>query len=179
MKTILFVPLRDYFQSRKQIAIRFLVPLGVGIIALIGAFILNIGTAETIKATFADFIAVQINIVAILVSFSVAIISILVTADSKNIKKLRETPSDANNYKPINQQQPSLFQVLLSNIAYNVVVEILYLMLLIGISLLSVIIPVILLKYITAICIAVIVHILSVLLESVAQMYLTFWSPQE
>lgn len=178
MKTILFVPLRDYFQSRKQIAIRFLVPLGVGIIALIGAFILNIGTAETIKATFADFIAVQINIVAILVSFSVAIISILVTADSKNIKKLRETPSDANNYKPINQQ-PSLFQVLLSNIAYNVVVEILYLMLLIGISLLSVIIPVILLKYITAICIAVIVHILSVLLESVAQMYLTFWSPQE
>ncbi len=78
--------------------------------------------------------------------------------------------------KPVNGQQLSLFQILLSNIAYNVIIEIVYLVTLITISLVQNIFSVALLKYITAICIFMILHILLVLLESVAQMYLTFWA---
>lgn len=175
MKTISFLPLRDYFQSRKRIVLKFLVPFGVAIIALAGAFLFNFGDASIISSTFSDFISVQINIVAILISFSVAIISILVTADSINIQDLKKVPSDTEHYKPIHQHQLTLFQVLLSNIAYNVIVEVIYLILLIGISLLKAVIPLTFLKYTVSFCIFVIVHILSVLLESVAQMYLTFW----
>lgn len=69
----------------------------------------------------------------------------------------------------------SLFQILLSNIAYNVIVEIIYLVILIGIALIRPIIPLQALKYVAAVCIFAIMHILGVLLESVAQMYLTFW----
>lgn len=72
--------------------------------------------------------------------------------------------------------QLSLFQILLSNIAYNVVTEIIYLVGLIAISLIQTIFPIYLFKYITSICIFIILHILFVLLESVSQMYLTFWA---
>lgn len=177
MKTILLVPLRDYYQSRKRIWVKYLIPVVLGLLALAGALIFNIGNEETIRSTFSEFVNVQINVVAILVSFSVAIISILVTADNANIKSLKEEMADSTQYKPVGGKHLSLFQILLSNIAYNVIVEIIYLVLviLIGIALIRPIIPLQALKYVAAVCIFAIMHILGVLLESVAQMYLTFW----
>ena len=124
MKTILLVPLRDYYQSRKRIWVKYLIPVVLGLLALAGALIFNIGNEETIRSTFSEFVNVQINVVAILVSFSV---------------------------------------------------EIIYLVILIGIALIRPIIPLQALKYVAAVCIFAIMHILGVLLESVAQMYLTFW----
>lgn len=175
MKTILLVPLRDYYQSRKRIWVKYLIPVVLGLLALAGALIFNIGNEETIRSTFSEFVNVQINVVAILVSFSVAIISILVTADNANIKSLKEEMADSTQYKPVGGKHLSLFQILLSNIAYNVIVEIIYLVILIGIALIQPIIPLQALKYVAAVCIFAIMHILGVLLESVAQMYLTFW----
>lgn len=172
MKTILFLPVRDYFKSRKRLLLKFLIPLIVGVAVFFGAVLFNNNNALN---SFSEFIGIQINIVAILLSFSVAIITILVSADNSNIIKLKETPSSTENYKPINRKQLSLFQVMLSSIAYNAVVEITYLVLLIGVSLIKEIIPVGAIKYLTAFCVFVIVHVLYVLLESVAQMYLTFW----
>lgn len=175
MKTILLVPLRDYYQSRKRIWVKYLIPVVLGLLALAGALIFNIGNEETIRSTFSEFVNVQINVVAILVSFSVAIISILVTADNANTKSLKEEMADSTQYKPVGGKQLSLFQILLSNIAYNVIVEIIYLVILIEIALIRPIIPLQALKYVAAVCIFAIMHILGVLLESVAQMYLTFW----
>lgn len=175
MKTILLVPLRDYYQSRKRIWVKYLIPVVLGLLALAGALIFNIGNEETIRSTFSEFVNVQINVVAILVSFSVAIISILVTADNANTKSLKEEMADSTQYKPVGGKQLSLFQILLSNIAYNVIVEIIYLVILIVIALIRPIIPLQALKYVAAVCIFAIMHILGVLLESVAQMYLTFW----
>ena len=172
---ILLVPLRDYYQSRKRIWVKYLIPVVLGLLALAGALIFNIGNEETIRSTFSEFVNVQINVVAILVSFSVAIISILVTADNANTKSLKEEMADSTQYKPVGGKQLSLFQILLSNIAYNVIVEIIYLVILIGIALIRPIIPLQALKYVAAVCIFAIMHILGVLLESVAQMYLTFW----
>jgi len=148
----------------------------IALAALLLVVFFNIGDSEKVLSIFAGFIDTQINIVAILISFSVAIITILVSADNKNIQYLKETESNKKQYKPVNGKQLSLFQILLSNIAYNVIVEIVYLAGLIAISLMQNLLPVLSLKYITAICIFIILHILLVLLESVAQMYLTFWS---
>lgn len=118
----------------------------------------------------------QINIVAILISFSVAIITIIVSADNENTKRLKNTDASELIYKTINGRTLSLFQILLSNIAYNIIIEIIYLIGLIAISLMQTMFTVGCLKYITTLCIFSIVHILFVLLESVAQMYLTFWN---
>lgn len=176
MKNIIFVPMKDYFTSRKRILIKFLIPIIVALTALLFAIFFNIGNAEKVISTFSGFIDTQINIVAILISFSVAIITILVSADNKNIQCLKETESNNKQYKPINGKQLSLFQILLSNIAYNVIIEIIYMIILIAISLIRFIFPIASLKYVTAICLFIILHILLVLLESVAQMYLTFWA---
>ena len=70
---------------------------------------------------------------------------------------------------------PVTFSPSAMNFAYNVIVEIIYLVILIGIALIRPIIPLQALKYVAAVCIFAIMHILGVLLESVAQMYLTFW----
>lgn len=176
MKNIIFVPIRDYFISRKKVFIKFFIPTMIALVALLLAIFFNIGDSEKVLSTFSGFIDMQINIVAILISFSVAIITILVSADNKNIQCLKETESNKMQYKPVNGKQLSLFQILLSNIAYNVIVEIIYLVGLIAISLMQNLLPIVILKYITAICIFIILHILFVLLESVAQMYLTFWA---
>ena len=176
MKNIIFVPIKDYFISRKKVFIKFLVPMLIALTALLLAMFFNIGNSEKILLTFSEFINTQINIVAILISFSVAIITILVSADNKNLQCLKETESNKKQYKPVNGKQLSLFQILLSNIAYNVIVEIIYLVGLIAISLMQNLLPIVSLKFITAICIFIILHVLFVLLESVAQMYLTFWA---
>ena len=177
MNKIIFVPVRDYFQSRKRILLKLLVPFSVGLISLVVAILFDFGNTDDIKSVFSEFINVQINIVAILISFSVAIITILVSADNKNIEQLKNTQS--TTCKAINGKKLSLFQVLLSNIAYNAIVEIVYLIMLIAVFLVKNVISICIFKYITAICIFVILHILFVLLESVAQMYLTFWDNKE
>lgn len=179
MKSIIFVPIKDYFMSRKRVFIKFLIPMLIAVTAVLLAIFFNIGNSEKVVLTFSGFIATQINIVAILISFSVAIITILVSADNKNIQCLKETESNKNQYKPVNGKQLSLFQILLSNIAYNVIIEIIYLVGLITISLIENLLPIVSLKYLTAICIFIILHILLVLLESVAQMYLTFWADKK
>ena len=176
MKSIIFVPIKDYFVSRKKLFIKFFIPMLIALAALSFALSFNIGSSEKVISIFTGFIDMQINIVAILISFSVAIITILVSADNKNIQCLKETESNKIQYKPINREQLSLFQILLSNIAYNVIVEIVYLVVLIAISLVQNLFPIASLKYITATCLFIILHILFVLLESVAQMYLTFWA---
>lgn len=176
MKTIIFVPIKDYFGSRRKLYRKFLFPLITAFSALIITLIFNIGDASQVLQTFNGFVDTQISIVAILISFSVAIITILVSADNKNIDSLKSTLSNEKDYKAVNNKQLTLFQVLLSNIAYNTIVEVVYLILLIGVGLLYTILPIQILKYILAICVFFIVHIFLVLLESVAQMYLTFWS---
>lgn len=176
MNSIIFVPLKDYFGSRKKLLSKFLLPFSVACISMLLSLCFNIGNEKKISSLFNDFVNTQINIVAILISFSVAIITILVSADNKNIQELKNTESKKELYKPINHKQLTLFQVLLSNIAYNIIIEIFYLICLIAISLMQAVIPISTLKYITAICIFIILHILVVLLESVSQMYLTFWN---
>ena len=126
MKNIIFVPIKDYFISRKKVFIKFLIPILIALIALLLSMFFNIGNSEKVISTFSGFIDTQINIVAILISFSVAIITILVSADNKNIQCLKETESNKKQYKPVNGRQLSLFQILLSNIAYNAIIEIIF-----------------------------------------------------
>ena len=176
MKSIIFIPLKDYFLSRKNILIKILIPILIALAALLLSIFFDIGNKEKVISTFLGFIDTQINIVAILISFSIAIITILVSADNTNIQCLKETKSNKTQYKPVNGKQLSLFQILLSNITYNVILEIIYLVGLIAISLIKNILPIVSLQFIVSICLFIILHILFVLLDSVSQMYLTFWS---
>ena len=71
------------------------------------------------------------------------------------------------------------FQVLLSNITYNVLIEVVYLGFLILCIFLQLYVSDGVFTWLMAACVFFIVHILHILLESVGQMYMTFWKYEE
>jgi hypothetical protein len=173
----------DYYKTRKKLWLKFLIasiPASIVGIALIyidfiqridaGGNIITVNVGELFKG----FVNVQISAVAILISFSIAIITILVSADNPNVKKLKDTDSTGCK-KLSNGETLNLFQVLLSNITYNVLVAVIYLGFLIACVFLQLFVGDVTAKWLMAICVFFIVHVLHILLESVGQMYLTFW----
>lgn len=167
----------DYLKTRKNIWLKILVAFVPAVVVGLSLFYIDFNEGVEITDIFKDYINVQISAIAILISFSIAIITILVSADNPNIKRLKEMHS--TDCKPLNGKPLSLFQVLLSNITYNVLIEVTYLILLIFCIFLQLFIADNWYKVLMAISVFFIIHILHILLESVGQMYLTFWKYEE
>ncbi len=171
----LFLPIVDYFRTRRKVVLKFIAPLVCAGIFIGVSFLIPTQENADIPQIFSDFINALISIVAIFISFSIAIISILVSADNPNIQRLRDTESKDGSMKKLNGKPLTLFQVLLSNIAYNVFVEVLFLVVLIVYLLIKAVISAVAIRYLVAFGIFGIIHILLILLETVVQMYHTFW----
>ena len=175
---IVIQPLIDYWRTRRNVISILAFPLLLAELALWYALLFDTKTSTDLLEEFKSFINIQINVVAILISFSVAIIAILISSDSECIRKLRELKTiDTKRYRCIdNNEKLSLFQIILSNIAYNIIIEVFYLVILIVQVFLKLIIGIYWVKYLVALDIFFIIHILIILLISVSQMYLTFWT---
>ncbi len=175
---IVILPLIDYWRTRRNVIAILAFPLLLAELALWYALLFDTRTSTDLLEEFESFINIQINVVAILISFSVAIIAILISSDSECIRKLRELKTiDTERYRCIDDNEKlSLFQIILSNIAYNIIIEVFYLVILIIQVFLKLIIGIYWLKYLVALDIFFIIHILIILLISVSQMYLTFWT---
>lgn len=167
----------DYLKTRKRLwfkcIVAFIPALAVGLV--LRHVIPN--ATPIIADVFSDFVNIQISAIAILISFSIAIITIIVSADNANINRLKEKHS--KDCKPLNGNPLSLFQVLLSNISYNVLIEVFYLGFLIVLVFARLYVTDDVCITLMAICVFFVVHILHVLLESVGQMYLTFWKHED
>lgn len=99
----------------------------------------------------------------------------MVSSDNENIRKLKSEKSNEIHYKTLGDEQLSLFQVLLSNISYYVMVEIIYMIILIAYVSLALIVPASAIKWLISISVFFLMHILLSMMECVTQMYLTFW----
>lgn len=177
MKLVIFSAASDYFVTRplKNHIGKLLIAGIPGIVAWIVLRFVKLNCTVKINEVFSGFVNIQISAIAILISFSIAIITIMVSADNDNIKKIKTTASTECKKLKRTGDTMSLFQVLLSNITYNVFVEAIYLILLIFCIFLQMFIGESAIKTIMSICVFFIVHIFHVLLESVGQVYLTFW----
>jgi len=171
----LFLPIVDYFRTRRKVILKFIVPILCTGIFIGLSFLIPLQEDVDTYQIFSDFINALISIVAIFISFSIAIISILVSADNPNIQRLRETQSKDGSIKNLNGKPLTLFQVLLSNLTYNVFIEVVFLVVLIVYLLIKAVIPQVAIRYLIAFGVLCIVHILQILLETVVQMYHTFW----
>lgn len=169
----------DYFRTRKRLWTKFVVPAISCVIVLFALFklmpasILGTPSRVDIADVFKDFVNVQIGAIAILISFSIAIMTILVTAENENIKALKA--KDSTECKKLNGHPLNLFQVLLSNITYIIFIEVIYLVLLLAFVFVRLFVGEAVIKILIGISIFFVIHILLTLLESVGQMYLTFW----
>lgn len=173
----------DYFQTRKKVWVKLfiaVIPCGIVLLTL---FVLipqlsnNFPNTLNISEIFRDFVDVQIGAIATLISFSIAIMTILVTADNENIRALKR--SESNECKKLNKKSLNLFQVLLSNITYNILVEIIYLAILIIFVFMQIFVSINFIKIMFGVCAFFLTHILLTLIECVGQMYLTFWKHHE
>ena len=163
----------DYFKTRKNLWVKFIVPFIASAIYAIVILVCEVKQGVVIADFFSAFVNVQIGAIAILISFSIAIMTILVTADNKNIDRIKERLS--SECKPLNGSPMSLFQVLLSNITYTVLIEVAYLVILVSLIFVQLFVSDCILKILMGWSIFFIIHILHILLESVGKMYLTFW----
>jgi hypothetical protein len=167
----------DYLKTRRRIWVKFLIALIPAIATGLALGLIDFRQDAIIADIFRDFVNVQISAIAILISFSIAIITILVSADNPNMKRLKI--SESTECKLLNGKKLSLFQVLLSNITYGVLVEVVYLVILIIFIFLQIFVCDDWYKVLMAISVFFLIHILHILLESVGQMYLTFWKHEE
>lgn len=167
----------DYLKTRKRIWLKIIIALVPAIATGLALGLIDFRVDVIIADVFRGFVNVQISAIAILISFSIAIITILVSADNPNIKRLKE--QESTDCKPLDGKKLNLFQVLLSNITYGVLVEVSYLVILIFFIFLQLFVCDEWYKILMAISVFFLIHILHILLESVGQMYLTFWKREE
>ncbi|EQB91295.1 hypothetical protein [Elizabethkingia anophelis] len=106
----------DYFKtlSRRTIIYEWLVPL---IIAFACSFL---GCIDDFKI-FSTFKDSSINVLGVLLGFSIAVITIITTGGSKNIEEIKKSPTGIK----IGEKEIFLYDLVLINFTYSVVLEIL------------------------------------------------------
>ena len=109
--------LSDYYKTidKKIFIYEWLVPF------LLGCLIFYVFWIGGSKPSTLNFNNNLVRLLAVLVGFSITIITILTTGNSKNLREIKETITD----KKINGKQISLFHLLIVNFTYTAVVEIL------------------------------------------------------
>ncbi|MCP4054354.1 MAG: hypothetical protein GY739_15100 [Mesoflavibacter sp.] len=106
----------DYFRtvSRRVFIFEWLIPLFIGI----GVFLLLFfGTTTSATIVFKDN---AINLLGILVGFSITIITILTTGQGQNLDEIKNKKTKIK----INKEKITLFRLLLINFTYSVIVEV-------------------------------------------------------
>lgn len=176
MKDI-FTPISDYLYTRKRKYINFLLALLPAIILIALSLIFDVNAGVKAIDLYSKFVASQITTIAILLSFSMAYMTIIVTADNKNVDRLKCKKASERNYRKIKggETQPTLFQILLSGIAYVILCQVIYLFLLIVEGIAEGIVPDSVVKYIVAADVFIITYIFLVLMELVVNIYFVFW----
>lgn len=169
-----FDPLKDFYKMRgfKEIVQMFSGPIILGIVVLILEYFINVKQGVVLLDVFQDFTNQLITVTALFISFSMAYLSIILTSESENIKDLKK--ADSKKYK-INNKFCKLYQVLVVEITYTIVAEIIFLLSIVASKICA---YMVLDKYIIIMIILEIVffsHNLLMTLLIVKNMYFSFW----
>lgn len=135
-----------------------------------------------VATVFKEFIDLLVTGVSILLSFSIAVLTIFITSESKNVEilKNKKASSKYNSLKIKNKEDKklTLYQVILSGITFDVLIQIIFLVCLFIELFLRTIISVEYLKILTSFNVFVMLNIFLVLYETVLNLFYTFWKDQ-
>lgn len=163
----------DYFRtvSKRVFIFEWLLPLLVGV----GIFLLLFfGTTTSATIVFKDN---AINLLGILVGFSITIITILTTGQGQNLDEIKNKKTNIK----INKKNITLFRLLLINFTYSVIVEV-------GLIIVCLIYPLLIeninfnqnLKYIGfSILVFLILHIMLLTMRNLTDFYLILVKPSK
>lgn len=175
----IFDPIRDFYsiRNRTEKFILSLLPIIVGIVSYI--LTLNISLIKEVnRYSFVNDIVGQfITILTLFISFSMGYLTLVITSNSKNVEDMK-TSYSKTRFKDKKREEPySVYEMLISEITYTLLIEIALLFLcivekfLIGSWGSSV------WKIILCIDMACFVHVLIMLLVIVKNIYYSFWKP--
>lgn len=169
----LFIPIIDFYKiSKKNENFKnFILPMLIGIIYIIGAFYIKAIPNFNIRDFGNDFINTTITVITLLITFSMAYLTILVTGDNNNIKDLKSTVSE----RKIKNKQIVLYQVMLINISYTTIVEIIFLVVIFFQKFLLQVVTQNFIHIILMIDLIILTHILLLLLQIIINIYFSFW----
>lgn len=155
-------PIKDYFITLKknEFVFEWIIPL---ILALTFYFFFTSNLDKYLEST-----PIMINVLAILVGFSIATITILSTTESKNIKGLKKVLSE----RKLGGKHLNLYQLLLITFSYILIIEISLLVFNLLLNFFS-----ITNNYLIFFCINIffIIHILFLNLRNITNIYFVFF----
>ncbi len=167
--------IKQFWEQKKNETKKFFV-LPIVIAILIGFWINNILLLiETfdIKEFINSYLTLQITILALFISFSMGYVTILVTGTGSNIEKLKMIKSKSIT---MNGEKVYLYQILLNDFTYNILVQAVLLMLsfvhFFIVGYVSNVINIILLSM----QFGIIMHIIILIVTNMINIYFAFWN---
>lgn len=181
-----FVPIKHYCITRKKYVRNLIICATIPVAFLVFFILFDIKEDLDFQGVYSEFINALVTGISILLSFSIAILTVYITSDNKNIESLKERKASDNNYKPLNKrkgniekigdnQRLTLYQVILSGVTYNILIEMIFLLFLFLQMFFRTVLNNCTYKYFVCIDIFFMLHIFVVLYENIINMYLSFW----
>lgn len=170
----ILLPFSDYnkIEGKKENRIKSGIYILLSLIIEVGMlFYYNIFSIEKIENFILDYIGLEIDIIALLLSFSIAYLTILITSDSENIRKLKAYSTD----KVIDKKNISLYQILLIQFTYTIYSEIVLLILLLTHKFIFPVLNNLVNIIFFIINIILLFNIIYIILKDVKNVYLSFW----
>jgi len=168
-----FFLINDYLKTvtKRIFTFEWLLPF---ILSVLIFYLLFTGKSTSVTETFKNN---SINLLGILVGFSITIITILTTGQSKNLEEIKKIKTETK----INGKLISVYRMLLINFTYSVVVEVFLIIIFLIYPLLKHNIPINrLTKYIIfSILVFLIIHILLLTIRNLTDFYLILTKPKE
>jgi len=177
----IFDPVKDFYSMRhtqkKELVFFIFVPILVAMMFFMIDFVVVTTRSFTLDGFVLDILNQLIIVLSLFISFNMAYLSIIVTSSSKNVDGLKETLSSEYILKN-RKDYCTLYQVLISEITYTLFLEIAFLLLIFLEKFLMYICNDIIIKFIIAIDIAFLVHVLLLMLITIKNIYFSFWKSE-
>lgn len=174
-------PIYIFISTRKKYWVQCVISLLLSLAFFAYFYFYDIDTKYNIIELFDKYIDALISGISILLSFSIAVLTIFVTSNSLSIEKLKNVDAD-KKYKQLkldldNKKNTTLnlYQVLLSSITYSILVQIIFLLLLFLEMFIKTVIDIKFLKVLVSINVFITLIIFFVLYEIVLNLFYTFW----
>ena len=117
----IFRPIRDFWKikSQKEIMINIVYMFLVSIICVL-LIIFSKGNVERISNFYSDVVDAEINVVSLLLSFSIAYLTMLITASGNNIERLKCYTTKIK----LDNKCISAYQILLIELTFSIYLEV-------------------------------------------------------
>ena len=170
----ILLPFKDYnrIEGKKESCVKVLIFVTVALtIEICMFYYLNLLQTEKISDFILDYIGSEIDIVALLLSFSIAYLTILITSNTHNIERLKEHKTQ----NIIDNKRISLYQKLLIQLTYTIYNEMVLLILLLIHKFTFPLFTNLLNIVFFTVNIILLLNIMYVIFKNVKNIYLSFW----